>query len=140
MPTIIALLIIHGASFYYISLGLPGAGPMTPSRLFGEWRPLANSVETVKRRVENENGAKPVVVGMDKNFISSELSFYDPDGPRNTGGAHFFGGRSLMWAVWLPRSAAVGRNVLMIDFNRKQSCNRRCPGILLRWAECSRKP
>jgi dolichol-phosphate mannosyltransferase len=120
MPTIIALLIIHGASFYYISLGLPGAGPMTPSRLFGEWRALANSVETIKRRVELETGSKPVIVGMDKNFISSELSFYDRDGARNTGGAHFFGNRSLMWAFWFPRSAAVGKNVLMIDLDRKQ--------------------
>jgi dolichol-phosphate mannosyltransferase len=120
MPTIIALLIIHGASFYYISLGLPGAGPMTPSRLFGEWRALANSVETVKRRVELETGSKPVIVGMDKNFISSELSFYEHDGARNTGGAHFFGNRSLMWAFWFPRSAAVGKNVLMIDLDRKQ--------------------
>ena len=120
MPTVIALLIIHGASFYYISLGLPGAGPMTPSRLFGEWRALANSVETVKRRVELETGFKPVIVGMDKNFISSELSFYEYDGARNTGGVHFFGNRSLMWAFWFPRSAAVGRNVLMIDLDRKQ--------------------
>jgi len=60
---------------------------------------------------------------MDKNFISSELSFYDlvdHDGPKNTGGAHFFGNRSLMWAFWFPRSAAVGRNFLMVDLNRKR--------------------
>jgi dolichol-phosphate mannosyltransferase len=123
MPTIIALLFIHGVSFYYISLGLPGAGPMTADRLFGEWRALANSVETIKKQLEVKTGSKPVVVGMDKNFISSELSFYDPvdhDGPKNTGGAHFFGNRSLMWAFWFPRSAAVGRNFLMIDLNRKR--------------------
>ena len=120
MPTIIALLIIHGASFYYISLGLPGAGPMTASRLFGEWRALASEVEMIKRRVELETGSKPVIVGMDKNFISSELSFYERDGARNTGGAHFFGNRSLMWAFWFPRSAAVGKNVLMVDLDRKQ--------------------
>ena len=123
MPTIIALLFIHGGSFYYISLGLPGAGPMTADRLFGEWQALANSVETVKRQIELKTGSKPVVVGMDKNFISSELSFYAPvdhDGPKNTGGAHFFGNRSLMWAFWFPRSAAVGRNFLMVDLNRKR--------------------
>jgi dolichol-phosphate mannosyltransferase len=120
MPTIIALLIIHGASFYYISLGLPGAGPMTASRLFGEWRALASEVEMIKRRVELETGSKPVIVGMDKNFISSELSFYERDGARNTGGAHFFGNRSLMWVFWFPRSAAVGKNVLMVDLDRKQ--------------------
>ena len=32
MPTIIALLFIHGGSFYYISLGLPGAGPLENTR------------------------------------------------------------------------------------------------------------
>jgi len=120
MPTIIALLIIHGTFFYYISLGLPGAGPMTPSRLFGEWRALANSVEMVKRRIELETGSKPVIVGMETNFISSELSFYAHDGPKNTGGAHLFGNRSLMWAFWFPRSAAVGKNVLMVDLDRKR--------------------
>ena len=120
MPTIIALLLIHGASFYYISLGLPGAGPMTAGRLFGEWRSLANEVEMIKRRVELETGSKPVIVGMDKNFISSELSFYEREGARNTGGAHFFGNRSLMWAFWFPRSAAVGRNILMVDLDHKQ--------------------
>lgn len=121
MPTIIALLFIHGAGFYYISLGLPGAGPMTAGRLFGEWQVLANRVAAIEKRIELETGSKPVIVGMDKNFISSELSFYDfvdHDGPKNTGGAHFFGGRSLMWAFWFPRSAAVGRNVLMIDLDR----------------------
>lgn len=123
MPTLIVLLFIHGAFFYYISSGLPGAGPMTAGRLFGEWQVLANRVESIKKRVELETGSKPVIVGMDKNFISSELSFYDsvdPDGPRNTGGAHFFGSRSLMWAFWFPRSAAVGRNVLMVDFDRSR--------------------
>ncbi len=123
MPTIIALLFIHGLFFYYISLGLPGAGPMTAGRLFGEWRVLANSVEDIKKRVELETGSEPVIVGMDKNFISSELSFYDfadRDGTKNTGGAHFFGGRSLMWAFWFPKSAAVGRNVLIVDLDRNR--------------------
>jgi dolichol-phosphate mannosyltransferase len=123
MPTIIALLFIDGGGFYYISLGLPGAGPMTADRLFGEWRMLAHSVETVERRVKLETGSKPVIVGMDKNFVSSELSFYDSvdqDGPKNTGGVHFFGSRSLMWAIWFPRSAAVGRDFLMIDLDRKR--------------------
>jgi dolichol-phosphate mannosyltransferase len=120
MPTITALLIIHGVFFYYVSLGLPGAGPMTAGRLFGEWRALANSVETVKRRVELETGSAPVIVGMDKNFVSSELSFYDHDGSKNTAGPHLFGNRSLMWAFWFPRSAAFGKNILMVDLDRKR--------------------
>jgi dolichol-phosphate mannosyltransferase len=120
MPTVIALLIIHGTVFYYISMGLPGAGPMTAGRLFGEWREFAREVETIKQNVEQETGSKPVVVGMDKNFVSSELSFYNPDGLYNTGGAHFFDSRSLMWLFWFPRAKAVGKNVLMVDFDRRR--------------------
>src|SRR5882724_7784418 len=69
MPTIVALLFIHGGFFYYVSLGLPGAGPMTAGRLFGEWRALAKSVEEIERRVELETGSEPVIDGMDRNFI-----------------------------------------------------------------------
>jgi dolichol-phosphate mannosyltransferase len=120
MPTIITLLFVLGGGFYYISLGLPGAGPMMAGRLFGEWRALANSVEAIERRVQMETGSQLVIVGMDRNFISSELSFYDPQGPENIGGAHLFGDRSLMWLFWFPRSAAVGRDVLMVDLERKR--------------------
>jgi dolichol-phosphate mannosyltransferase len=123
MPTIIALLFMQGGFLYYVSLGLPGAGPMTAGRLFGEWRALANSVGEIKRRVELETGSKPVITGMDKNFVSSELSFYDVvdhDGTKNMAGAHLFDRGSLMWAFWFPKSAAVGRNVLMVDFDRRR--------------------
>ena len=123
MPTVIALVLILGASFCYISLGLPGAGPMTGERLFGEWRLLAERVGTIEKPVKIETGSEPIIVGMDKNFISSELSFYSPvgsDGPKDIGGSHLVGGESLMWAFWSPRSAAIGRNLLMIDLNRNK--------------------
>lgn len=123
MPTVIALLIIHGASFYYISLGLPGAGPVSTKRLFGPWRQLGDKVGAIEKVVEVETKSKPILVGMDKNFISSLLSFYafgHNGAVLNIGGPHLFGGRSLMWAYWLPASAAVGRNFLMVDFDRRR--------------------
>jgi dolichol-phosphate mannosyltransferase len=123
MPTVIALPLIIGASFCYISLGLPGAGPMTGERLFGEWRLLAERVGTVEKLVKIETGSEPIVVGMDKNFISSELSFYfavGSDGAKNIGGSHLVGGESLMWAFWSPPSAAMGKNLLMIELSRNK--------------------
>ena len=94
---------------------------MSPDRLFGDWRGFAKSVGKIKRMVEMQTGARPVVVGMDKNFISSELSFYDSMNDYGiTGGAHLFGHRSLMWAVWFPPSAGLGKDILMIDFDRKR--------------------
>ena len=123
MPTIVGLLIIHGAAFYYISLGSPGAGPVSTKRFFGPWRLLGEKVEAIEAMVETKTRSEPVIVGMDRNFISSELSFYDfadDDGAMNTGGPHLFGGRSLMWAFWLPTSAVLGRNFLMVDFDRQR--------------------
>src|SRR5262249_15831811 len=119
MPTIVALLFTYGLSFQYVTRGMPGAGLMTPGRLFGEWRELAEKVAKIETVVEAKTGSKPLTVGMDRNFIASELSFYN-DSAYNTGGSHLLGGRSLMWAAWAPRSAAVGRNLLLIDFDRKR--------------------
>jgi dolichol-phosphate mannosyltransferase len=122
-PTVIGLLLVHTAFLYYVTLGLPGAGPMVPERLFGEWRAVAKKVDEVAGTVEAEIGSMPVIVGMDKNFISSELSFYCSNrivGTRNIGGVHFFDQPSLMWARWYPRSAAAGKDLLMIDLSRKR--------------------
>jgi dolichol-phosphate mannosyltransferase len=123
LPTIIGLLIIHGGGFYYLSLGLPGAGPVSPKHLFAPWRLLGEKVAIIEATIKAETKSEPVIVGMDKNFISSELSFYafaDHKGVTNTGGPHFFGERSLMWEFWLPASAVLGRNFLMIDFDRRR--------------------
>ena len=119
MPTIVALLFTYGLSFQYVTRGMPGAGLMTPGRLFGEWRELAEKVAKIENAVEAKTGSKPLTVGMDRNFIASELSFYN-DSAYNTGGSHLLGGRSLMWAAWAPRSAAIGRDLLLIDFDRKR--------------------
>ncbi len=123
MSTIVALVFILSGSFYYIALGLPGAGPMSPERLFGEWRELGDKVARIRTTIEAESGSAPIVVGMDRNFISSELSFYDSNqggGPYRTGASHLFGQRSLMWSFWFPKSAAVGKDLLMVDFDPKR--------------------
>ena len=123
LPTIIGLLIIHGGGFYYLALGLPGVRFTSPKHLFGPWRLLGEKVAIIEATVEAETKSEPVIVGMDKNFISSELSFYafaDHDGTTNIGGPHFFGERSLMWEFWLPDSAVLGKNFLMIDFAKRR--------------------
>ena len=77
--------------------------------------------------MENETGSQPLIFGMDKYFISSELAFYDDpldlDRFQNAGGPHLFGGRSLMWEYWFPSSAEVGRTMVMIDFRHDTLSN-----------------
>jgi len=125
-PTTIGLLILYGAAFNYISLRLPGTDNISSKHIFGPWRLLGEKVQTIEAAVEAETKSEAILVGMDNRFISSELSFYDfvdNDAAFNTGGPHFFGGRSVMWAFWLPPSAALGRTFLMIDINRNRLSN-----------------
>lgn len=119
LPTIAILLLFYSASLCYIYAGLPGIGPVSGMPLPVAWEELGYQVKAIERQVQTETGTEPVIVGMDLYRISSELSFYDgPDhGTRErTGGRHLFGGKSLMWDFWLPRSAAVGRNMVLVDF------------------------
>jgi dolichol-phosphate mannosyltransferase len=125
MPTFFVLLFTYGAMFYFFALRLPGF-PLTSARAFGAWPLLSLRVGQIEKAIEKKTGAEPVIVGMDKYNISSVTSFYDRadrDGSLNTGGPHLFGGRGLMWEYWLPRSAAIGRIFLMIDFDRKRLAN-----------------
>jgi dolichol-phosphate mannosyltransferase len=122
LPLIGFLLVLLSSSFYYISLGLPGTDPASSKGIFGPWRYLGEKVEAIERNVEARTGAKPLIVGMDRYFISSELAFYDfldNDGILNAGGPHLFGGRSRMWAYWFPRQAQEGRNIIMVHFDRE---------------------
>ena len=91
----------------------------------------------IEATVEAETKSEPVIVGMDKNFISSELSFYafaDHEGLTNTGG-RIFGERSLMGilASWFGgawekfshdrlRSAQAIRPVVIAAFRRRATC------------------
>ncbi len=127
VPTLAALLLIVSVGFYYIYLGLPWVGAMAEGRLFGPWKMLGTKVDALQRKIEVETGTKPLVVGMDRYLITSELAFYDQlDGDRfkNAGGTHFFGGQSLMWEYWFPSSAQVGRTIIMVDLRAERLAKR----------------
>jgi dolichol-phosphate mannosyltransferase len=127
VPTLVVLLLTTGAGFYYVYLALPGAGRMVEGRLFGPWKMLGMKVDAIQRKVEIETGARPLVVGMDRYLITSELTFYDQlDGDRfkNAGGPHFFGGQGLMWEYWFPSSSQIGRTIIMVDLRAERLAKR----------------
>ena len=127
VPTAAALLLILGGGFGYISLGLPGTGPMSTKRLFAPWKNMGEKVDVIERKIEKETGSQPAIFGMDNHFISSELTFYDDpldlDRFQNGDGPHFFDDRSVMWEYWFPTSAQVDRTMIMIDFKRQTLSN-----------------
>jgi dolichol-phosphate mannosyltransferase len=127
VPTLVAILLTIGAGFYYVYLALPWAGPMAVGRLFGPWKMLGMKVDAIQRQVEIETGARPLVIGMDRYLITSELAFYDQlDGDRfkNAGGTHFFGGKGLMWEYWFPSSSQIGRTIILVDLRAERLAQR----------------
>ena len=120
LPTITGAALLYGVWFHYLVLGLPGAGwlPQIYIAPVG-WREFGAQVSRIEDELHRETKAEPLVIGMDRNFIASELAFYRRDQPqavRQTSGCHLFGGMSLMYELWLPAKEQAGRTCLLISF------------------------
>jgi dolichol-phosphate mannosyltransferase len=115
MPTIATVTVLYGGLLHYLVLGFPGVlYPAIIADITG-WKDLQRQVAAVEDRVTAATGRAPLVVGMDRYNISSELAFYGyPDGPRRTAGRHLFGEVGLMYRYWFPEEAQVGRNVVLV--------------------------
>ncbi len=122
LPTVVTLLALYAGGLSYIYLGMPGLPAQSGIPLPIAWEELSQKVDEIEDRVESETGREPLIIGMDKYWISSELSFYDePDNDLipEVGGQHLFGSESLMWDSWVSKQATLGRNVLVVSFNKQ---------------------
>jgi dolichol-phosphate mannosyltransferase len=119
-PTLVILLLIYGAAFHYLVLGLPGVGygPHMEVVPVG-WRDLGKQVVTLENGIRAATGTEPLTVGMDRYAIASQLAFYSPNRARSvseTSSDHLLGGVGLMYERWFPAKAQAGRNLLLIGF------------------------
>jgi dolichol-phosphate mannosyltransferase len=120
VPTLLVLLLIYGAAFHYLVLGFPGVGYGKQTELVPVgWRSLGQHVAAVEAEVRRATGAEPLVVGLDRYAIASELAFYAPDRTRSvrqTSSDSLFGGIGLMYARWFPPELARGRTILLVGW------------------------
>ncbi len=114
-PTIVVTVLVSGGLLHFLTLGIPGFPYPQDGNLssMAGWKDLATQMEAIENSVEEEAGAEPFIVGMDKNKIASELTFYrykqsrtgkgsyDDEGLLATTGRHLFGMESLMYKYWL---------------------------------------
>jgi dolichol-phosphate mannosyltransferase len=120
MPTIVVMLLIYGAGLHYLVLGLPGVGyDKHIEAIPVGWRDLSAHVVEIARGY-GQTGTEPLVVGMDRYAIASEVSFYG--GARTatgfpTANSHLFGGMGLMYGLWLPPQSQDGRNLLLVAWS-----------------------
>lgn len=121
MPTILAMLLIYGAGLQYLVLGLPRLGyDKHIEAIPVGWRDLSAHIMSVASTYARETGSEPLIVGMDRYAIASELAFYG--GAREalglaTANSHLFGGMGLMYERWMPPPAQNGRNLLLVAWN-----------------------
>ena len=124
--TVVILLLIYGAGLHYLSLGFPLAKYPQNVHLMG-YQDFGAEIEALTTQLEKETGLKILVVGMDRNKISSGLAFYRAKSlgnfPAKTGhnpafetaSGHLFGVGSLMYEFWFPIEQQKGKTLLLVS-------------------------
>ena len=116
-PTLFVTVLFWGAFLHFLVMGIPGFGYPRETDLtsFIGWSNLAAEIEKIEDEIEKETEIEPLVIGMDKNKIASELAFYRNKGERVLGdevehegfqyttGRHLLGMESLMFKYWSPQ-------------------------------------
>jgi dolichol-phosphate mannosyltransferase len=117
-PTLLTVLLMFGAGLHYLVLGLPGVGYGKHIELIPiGWRQLSRNIVAVAADVHRQTGTEPLIVGMDRYAIASEIAYYGVEGTHSvldTSSAHLFEGIGLMYARWTPASLQDGRTLLLV--------------------------
>jgi len=125
-PSLAGLAVIYGVLLQYSIAGAPGLDFPSRLSLIG-WPDLAARIDHVEDAIELESGQDPLVVGMDKYNIASQLAFYRTklhrgesgaerlEGVQATTGRQWFGKQSLMFGYWPVAGAKEGRTLILVD-------------------------
>ncbi len=131
--TLAATVLLFGAFLHYLAIGLPSVGIDRDMVLPVAWEEIGRDVGLLAKKIEQERGIKPLVVGMDRYGLASELAFYRRDGKEGveqTSSRHLFGGNALMYSFWFPPERQAGRLLLLVSLDRKNLDRPNIP----RWA------
>lgn len=110
-PTIAVTLVLFALAGHVFALGVPFAG--YPFSYGVDWRDLASAVGEIVEEVTAADGARPVVAGLDRNHIASELSFHRA-GQDVVASNNLLGGRGVMFERWAPAETLRGRTVVLV--------------------------
>jgi dolichol-phosphate mannosyltransferase len=118
-------MILIGGIFHYVAVGLPGLSSRVGLHLRDlpvAWREFGEKAFMIDKRLQNENGKDPLMVGMDRYFVSSELAFYggDHNSAPETAARNLFGLEGLMYAYWSPPDQQNGRTMILFGLEPYQ--------------------
>jgi dolichol-phosphate mannosyltransferase len=128
MPTILGLLVLYAAGLYFLVVGLPGVGYSERMEVMPlGWRDFGEQVNTIAQDIGKGGGGAPLIVGMDRYAIASEVAFYALAGDATlvpeTSGAHLFERTALMYSRWVPTRLQEGRTLLLVAWDRQDLIN-----------------
>jgi dolichol-phosphate mannosyltransferase len=120
-PTAVIMILLLGTGLHYLALGLPGVGYSTHLELVPVgWRDLGRQIRAIAHQVRQETGREPVVVGMDRYELASQLTFYAPDHRRSvqeTSSRNLFGAQGLMYGRWASSVEIGDRPLLLVAWD-----------------------
>jgi dolichol-phosphate mannosyltransferase len=115
-PTIAVVLLVFGFALHYATLGFPILAYPKNAPVVG-WEDLARQVEGLEDQWEKALGEEPLIVGMDKHKVTSELAFYrtklfgkndsEREGVAYTAGPNLVGEESLIYKQWFPETKGL---------------------------------
>lgn len=131
--TLVASVLVFGGFLHCASLGLPGVPVVQDWGWPVAWEEIGRDVARLEEQVQADLGVRPLVVGMDKYALASELAFYrrhTKQGVELTSSRHLFGGSGLMYGFWFPPRQYAGWTLLLISLDRTNLERQNIP----RWA------
>jgi dolichol-phosphate mannosyltransferase len=115
VPTVVVVMLLYALGLYDLAVGLPAVGYGKHAELVPVgWRQLGTQVAAVAQEQERRLGQEPLIVGLDRYALASELGFYQKSA---TTSGNLFGRMGLMYERWLPASEAQGRALLLVSWD-----------------------
>jgi dolichol-phosphate mannosyltransferase len=127
-PTLTAMMLLYAAGLYYLVLGWPGVGYSAHIEILPVgWRDLSRQILSVAQESQGQSGEIPMIVGMDRYAIASEIAFYGrrlTHASLLTSSAHLFLGVGLMYEWWTPPASLASRTLLLVAYDRNELMGR----------------
>jgi dolichol-phosphate mannosyltransferase len=124
------MLLLYGAGLHYLALGLPGVGYSNHLELVPVgWRDLGRQVNALAESLRQQTGKDPIIVGMDRYELASQLSFYMParTRPRITS-RNLFGDNGLMYGRWASSLTVGDRPLVLVAWDPHDISDERIGG------------
>ncbi|MBU1044766.1 MAG: glycosyltransferase family 39 protein [Candidatus Omnitrophica bacterium] len=120
--TAVMAMLFYGAVFHYATIGLPGVPYLQDFSMPIAWQEAGDRIEKIEDGIEVKTGQEPIIVGMDKYFIASELSFYrhnlqnnDIEALKGTSSRNLFNDNGLMFDWWTNKSNHIGKTLILVS-------------------------